>query len=119
MARSAPERPRVLPPLGFENADSAEPTPAAPASPAPESAAQPPPAPPAPEAPAPPPAEPWQERAARLEPEAEAAHRPDSDTPPRGLPATDRGWFDEYPEEDSVQFGPTGQPTELPYRYRP
>ncbi|MTD58120.1 hypothetical protein [Amycolatopsis pithecellobii] len=59
----------------------------------------------------------WQERAARLEPEA--AQPEDSDTPQRGIPQSDRGWFDEFPEDTPTQFGPTGQPTELPYRYRP
>ncbi|TNC23140.1 hypothetical protein [Amycolatopsis alkalitolerans] len=44
---------------------------------------------------------------------------PETDTPPRGIPAAERGWFDNYPDEDPPQFGPTGQPTELPYRYRP
>jgi hypothetical protein len=47
---------------------------------------------------------------------------PDTDTPPRGIPAAEHGWFDEYPEEraedESGQFGPTGEPTERPYRYR-
>jgi hypothetical protein len=46
----------------------------------------------------------------------------DTDTPPRGIPVSRRGWFDEYPEEraadESGQFGPTGEPTERPYRYR-
>jgi len=40
-------------------------------------------------------------------------------TPPRGTPAqpSNREWFEENaPAQD---FGPTGQPTELPYRYRP
>lgn len=42
----------------------------------------------------------------------------DEDTPPRGLPLGDRGWFDELPDEDDAGFGPTGNPTEIPYRYR-
>ncbi|WP_236795963.1 hypothetical protein [Amycolatopsis sp. GM8] len=42
----------------------------------------------------------------------------DSDTPPRGIPLSDRGWFDEHPDQQPGQFGPSGQPTELPYRYR-
>lgn len=40
-------------------------------------------------------------------------------TPPRGTP---RGWFDEFAEpkepEEPQDFGPTGQPTEIPYRYK-
>ncbi|MEV7091226.1 hypothetical protein AB0M80_00140 [Amycolatopsis sp. NPDC051045] len=41
-------------------------------------------------------------------------------TPPRGTP---RGWFDEFPEqpaetEEPQDFGPTGQPTEIPYRFK-
>ena len=47
----------------------------------------------------------------------------DEDTPPRGIPLSDRGWFDPLPGEESADepadFGPTGDPTELPYRYRP
>ncbi|WP_442785339.1 hypothetical protein [Amycolatopsis sp. H20-H5] len=58
---------------------------------------------------------------------------PHSDTPPRGtrLPPVDRGWFDELegerpPESSKLdpavdgggEFGPTGDPTEIPYRYR-
>ncbi|NYI87387.1 hypothetical protein HNR02_000710 [Amycolatopsis endophytica] len=38
-------------------------------------------------------------------------------TPPQGIPRSDRDWFEEDPAEQG--FGPTGQPTELPYRYRP
>jgi len=34
-----------------------------------------------------------------------------------------RGWFDEYPEEqsgpgDGGDFGPTGEPTHVPYNYK-
>ena len=44
-------------------------------------------------------------------------------TPPRGTP---RGWFDEFNDqpqdpqdpEEPQDFGPTGQPTEIPYRYK-
>ncbi|MGA6164075.1 hypothetical protein [Amycolatopsis magusensis] len=59
---------------------------------------------------------------------------PDTDTPPRGtrLPiGGDRGWFDELPDSASAAssseppappedtgFGPSGDPTEIPYRYR-
>ncbi|MDT8909330.1 hypothetical protein [Amycolatopsis sp. PS_44_ISF1] len=45
----------------------------------------------------------------------------DEDTPPRGMPLPQsRGWFDEFEnrEENSGEFGPTGEPTEIPYRYR-
>jgi len=52
---------------------------------------------------------------------------PDLPTPPRGVPMG-RGWFDELaesvPESSKVdspegdEFGPTGDPTEIPYRYR-
>ncbi len=52
---------------------------------------------------------------------------PEPATPPRGLPLH-RGWFDELgenvPESSKVdqpeggEFGPTGDPTEIPYRYR-
>jgi hypothetical protein len=57
--------------------------------------------------------------------------RQEPDMPPRGTPrpgADGRGWFDELPgsgdgpgEPDNAeagQFGPTGDPTEIPYRYR-
>ncbi|UJW33162.1 hypothetical protein L3Q67_05045 [Saccharothrix sp. AJ9571] len=58
---------------------------------------------------------------------------PDTDTPPRGtrIPLNDRGWFDELPDSASAAssseppappedtgFGPSGDPTEIPYRYR-
>ncbi|WP_410653481.1 hypothetical protein [Amycolatopsis sp. cmx-4-54] len=52
---------------------------------------------------------------------------PEPPTPPRGIPMH-RGWFDELgenvPESSKVdppeggEFGPTGDPTEIPYRYR-
>jgi hypothetical protein len=52
---------------------------------------------------------------------------PEPATPPRGVPMH-RGWFDELegdlPESskldppESGEFGPTGEPTEIPYRYR-
>ncbi|MBB5855306.1 hypothetical protein HDA45_005393 [Amycolatopsis umgeniensis] len=52
---------------------------------------------------------------------------PEAATPPRGIPMG-RGWFDELgenvPESSKVdqpeggEFGPTGDPTEIPYRYR-
>ncbi|WET80708.1 hypothetical protein P3102_05535 [Amycolatopsis sp. QT-25] len=52
---------------------------------------------------------------------------PDPATPPRGIPMN-RGWFDELAENvpesskvdqlENTEFGPTGDPTEIPYRYR-
>lgn len=44
----------------------------------------------------------------------------DVDTPPRGIPLRERGWFDEPPEtsDEPAEFGPTGEPTEIPYRHR-
>ncbi|TVT33308.1 hypothetical protein FNH05_27180, partial [Amycolatopsis rhizosphaerae] len=45
----------------------------------------------------------------------------DTDTPPRGIPMGDRGWFDELREDGAAgpgTFGPTGEPTEKPFRYR-
>jgi hypothetical protein len=50
--------------------------------------------------------------------ESPAAPEPDVDTPPRGIPLADRGWFDELQSEEPAEFGPTGEPTEIPYRYR-
>ncbi|WP_158885519.1 hypothetical protein [Amycolatopsis anabasis] len=57
------------------------------------------------------------------------ANQPDTDTPPRGTPAPDtgkpRGWFDDFTDQEPEKpaenggFGPTGEPTEIPYRYRP
>ncbi|MFI5612321.1 hypothetical protein [Amycolatopsis sp. NPDC051903] len=46
----------------------------------------------------------------------------DEATPPRGLPSA-RGWFDEYPDNPDGdggggEFGPTGEPTEIPFRWR-
>ncbi|GHF24048.1 hypothetical protein GCM10017786_67870 [Amycolatopsis deserti] len=38
-------------------------------------------------------------------------------TPPQGTPKVNRDWFE--PDQPEHEFGPTGQPTELPYRYRP
>ncbi|OXM68592.1 hypothetical protein [Amycolatopsis sp. KNN50.9b] len=38
-------------------------------------------------------------------------------TPPQGTPRVNRDWFE--PDQPEHEFGPTGQPTELPYRYRP
>ncbi|ROS39994.1 hypothetical protein [Amycolatopsis thermoflava] len=38
-------------------------------------------------------------------------------TPPQGTPQVNRDWFE--PDNPEHEFGPTGQPTELPYRYRP
>jgi hypothetical protein len=48
----------------------------------------------------------------------------EQDTPPRGTPLPSaRGWFDELPEEqsgpgDGGDFGPTGEPTHIPYNYK-
>ncbi|WP_414935516.1 hypothetical protein [Amycolatopsis sp. cmx-11-51] len=52
---------------------------------------------------------------------------PEDATPPRGIPMN-RGWFDEMGENvpesskldppENSEFGPTGDPTEIPYRYR-
>lgn len=46
----------------------------------------------------------------------------DTATPPRGIPVGDaRGWFDEHPDHEDDgpgDFGPTGQPTEVPFRWR-
>ncbi|MER6900070.1 hypothetical protein ABT261_40805, partial [Amycolatopsis sp. NPDC000740] len=46
----------------------------------------------------------------------------DAATPPRGIPVPDnRDWFDEHPDhkdDGPADFGPTGQPTEVPFRWR-
>ncbi|OAP23914.1 MULTISPECIES: hypothetical protein [Amycolatopsis] len=46
----------------------------------------------------------------------------DTATPPRGIPVGDpRGWFDEHPDHEDdgpADFGPTGHPTEVPFRWR-
>ena len=86
------------------------------------------PVPPAQNAPVPPPPP---------QPETPAEPPPGSqmDTPPRGMalpppgPGADRGWFDELAQraesqkterpQDGGNFGPTGDPTEIPYRFRP
>lgn len=57
----------------------------------------------------------------------DASPDPSPRTPPGGAPA-ERGWFDQLAEgprppesdeaEDVPEFGPTGEPTEIPYRYR-
>lgn len=82
-------------------------------------------------APAPPSAEPQSAPTEGRAPERQTPERAEPDTPPRGVaqPGADpRGWFDELPEtgaapdesptQDAGQFGPTGDPTEIPYRYR-
>ncbi|SFQ74257.1 hypothetical protein SAMN05421810_11720 [Amycolatopsis arida] len=69
--------------------------------------------------------------AIRDEPPAAPEPRPEVDaiTPPRGVPLppirkSHRGWFDEMTDDDTEDpagggdFGPTGEPTEIPYRYR-
>ncbi|WP_143086522.1 hypothetical protein [Amycolatopsis saalfeldensis] len=47
----------------------------------------------------------------------------DVETPPRGTPLPQsRGWFDEFQNREDNggdgEFGPTGEPTEIPYKYR-
>jgi hypothetical protein len=47
----------------------------------------------------------------------------DVETPPRGTPLPQsRGWFDEFENREDNggggEFGPTGEPTEIPYKYR-
>ncbi|WP_158605640.1 hypothetical protein [Amycolatopsis panacis] len=48
----------------------------------------------------------------------------EADTPPRGTPLpSSRGWFDQHPDQhpgrqDGAEFGPTGDPTEIPFRWR-
>jgi hypothetical protein len=121
-------------------AQSAPPVPPAPAVPSP---AAPPPAPPQQQAPPVPPL-PVPQAAPSVPPAAPPApprvpsvprSEPIAPTPPRGVslppkaPSADRGWFDELaaaeesrktedPERGN-EFGPTGDPTEIPYRYRP
>ncbi|GAA3541454.1 hypothetical protein GCM10022222_26360 [Amycolatopsis ultiminotia] len=70
------------------------------------------------------------------EPPAPAASTDDVDTPPRGTPVQQlRGWFDQHPDQHpdpqpsrypeqhpdqqgGGEFGPTGDPTEIPFRWR-
>jgi hypothetical protein len=82
--------------------------------------------------PSPPPAAPETSAPPGAPPPAEPEpQRQEPDTPPRGTPRPDadgRGWFDELSESgdgpsepdnaEAGQFGPTGDPTEIPYRYR-
>lgn len=61
------------------------------------------------------------------QPASPASAPPEPATPPRGVPMN-RGWFDELAENapesskvaesEGAEFGPTGDPTEIPYRYR-
>ncbi|RSM54474.1 hypothetical protein DMH03_37315 [Amycolatopsis sp. WAC 01376] len=61
------------------------------------------------------------------QPASPASPPPEPATPPRGVPMN-RGWFDELAENapesskvaqsEGAEFGPTGDPTEIPYRYR-
>ncbi|RSM83047.1 hypothetical protein DL991_04260 [Amycolatopsis sp. WAC 01375] len=61
------------------------------------------------------------------QPVSPASPPPEPATPPRGVPMN-RGWFDELAENapesskvarsEGAEFGPTGDPTEIPYRYR-
>ncbi|ANN22252.1 hypothetical protein SD37_35280 [Amycolatopsis orientalis] len=107
--------PAVSAPPATPEAQSATPSQAEP-QPEPPPAAPPPVAPPVtgpPPAPLPQPASP--------------ASPPEPATPPRGVPVH-RGWFDELAENppesskldppEGGEFGPTGEPTEIPYRYR-
>ena len=53
-------------------------------------------------------------------PQPSAPASAEKGTPPRGTPAA-RGWFDEFTDaadEQDADFGPTGQPTEIPYRFK-
>jgi hypothetical protein len=59
-----------------------------------------------------------EESESSAEPPTEPEPSADADTPPRGIPLGDRGWFDELPTAGGTEFGPTGEPTEIPYRYR-
>ncbi|WP_431875128.1 hypothetical protein [Amycolatopsis sacchari] len=111
-AAPAPERPRAVP-MNIPPAPVWRTTPTAstqPVPPLPEPAARP------PRQPEPPAEAVAEEPGPR--PEEQAPAPDETDTPPRGIPVSERGWFDEYADEPA-QFGPTGQPTELPYRYRP
>jgi hypothetical protein len=101
------------------------PPPPVPVPPAHKTPAPPPPPPP------PPPSPPAPEPQAPPAPPAGSQ----ADTPPRGIPLpppdarADRGWFDELSRRTESQkterpdgggsFGPTGDPTEIPYRFRP
>lgn len=101
--------PPVMPPM----ADAVAPTPPA-AGPVPQPVSPPSPPPGIPVPPAPPLGAP-------------APPAPEPATPPRGVPMH-RGWFDalesELPESSKLdppeggEFGPTGEPTEIPYRYQ-
>ncbi|WP_199433855.1 hypothetical protein [Qaidamihabitans albus] len=100
----APEMP--VPPEPAVPSSGAEPAPAEPE--------------PAGEAEAPP------ERSAQAERAAAEPRQQEPSTPPRGFQRP-RGWFDELPEPEKTgdagaaedaEFGPTGEPTEIPYRYR-
>ena len=100
----APQSPPPAPPVGWGKPEAGQPSPVQPGQPTPGQTGQ-----------TPAPGSPQQHQ-----PQPEPGH--DEDTPPRGL-QLDRGWFDPLPGEASANepadFGPTGDPTELPYRYRP
>ncbi|MFD2421937.1 hypothetical protein [Amycolatopsis pigmentata] len=115
--KTAPSREPAAPPPSPSAA--VPPPPAAAELPAPPAVAEPV-APPVAEPPRTPPVPPARQPIAE-NPESPAPAEPapaDEDTPPRGIPLADRGWFDELPAEDGAGFGPTGNPTEIPYRYR-
>ncbi|EME50854.1 hypothetical protein H074_37858 [Amycolatopsis decaplanina DSM 44594] len=114
---ATPEAQSVTPP-------QAEPEPpVSPPATTPPSAAMPPPAPPV----IGPPSGPLPQPVSPASPPQGVPVAPEAVTPPRGVPMH-RGWFDELaenvPESSKVdqpeggEFGPTGDPTEIPYRYR-
>lgn len=128
----APQR-SAQPPQPGQSQQSAQ-QPASPPAQSSSPPAQPSPSSPSPQASTPPPAPPTSaapppsSSAQQAEPDQE---RKEADTPPRGLarPGADaRGWFDELHDSgdtsgeqanpETGQFGPTGDPTEVPYRYR-
>ncbi|MEV7553776.1 hypothetical protein AB0N89_29520 [Amycolatopsis sp. NPDC089917] len=117
---ATPEPQSVAPP-------QAEPEPA-PASPPPPATTPPPSAmPPVTHPVAGPPSGPLPQPTSSASPPQGIPVAPDLPTPPRGVPM-DRGWFDELAESvpessktdssEGDEFGPTGDPTEIPYRYR-
>lgn len=121
--RAHAPQPPTAPPVPPPPPPGAQATPPAPpqgaqAAPPPQGAPAAPPVPPPPGAQAAPPAPPA-EPSGRREPA-------DTDTPPRGIPLPHASavepvdWFtDAEPDEaGEVQFGPTGDPIERPYRFR-
>lgn len=131
-----PPVPDAQPPVPETPADSAQAPPASATPPASASSATPPPVTPSaaePVAPAPPATEPAAGpmpppvSPPSLPPGTPVPPAPEPATPPRGVPMH-RGWFDtlegDLPESSKLdppeggEFGPTGEPTEIPYRYR-